>query len=222
MKITHLLSFFAIIFFVLLFSFRNTLFDMYYFSMWEKKYNSESYTGAIDNFSKISDKAVSFHNIWNSFFQLGKNYEKEKQFFYFTKAFWNYKKSLKIKENPQTRKNYEYIKKLLKEKKEKVEIPKKEILTKNIKKEKKWKESEKEKKWKYKKREKQYTLKTEDTLKKITPEEKDFVEKTIESLKQQQQKNQKFFWKQENITSSNTLFDTLFENSFNTWGKKDW
>lgn len=236
---------FLCILWISLFLLRDTFFDRYYFSEWEKKYENQVFSGAITQFENISDRAVANHNIGNSYYKLWKEFPQDAQM-YFSQAVDAYELSLAEEENNSTRKNYEYVKRLLEENSQQDESQQsqeQELEQETSSEENEnqsgsgSEDSEQSGTWggdsateqtstiqDY--RGEQYMLSEDKPVESLSPEEQQALDEYVESLKAEQQQNQKYFWKKED-TSGNDPFDSFFSNpffetQFDRGWEKDW
>lgn len=224
---------------------RNTLFDVYYFSQWQTLYDNQVFSGAISQFENISDRAVAYHNRGNSYYELWKQFPQDKNT-YFSQAVDAYELSLEEEENESTRKNYEYVKSLLEESEEQDDSqePEQQTPQEGTPSEENQNESgsgsessEQSGTWTtetsqepsstvQQQRGEQYILGEDKPVEPLSPEEQQALDEYVEALKNEQEQNQRYFWKKEE-SSGTDPFDSFFSNPFfdtgiDRGGDKDW
>ncbi len=87
--------------------------DMYHFSQWKKMYTNESYTWALEHFAQIDEPPVALHNIGNAWYKIGQKSDGDKQSMMYSLALGAYSGALSYWEDEDTRYNYEFVKRLL-------------------------------------------------------------------------------------------------------------
>lgn len=205
----------------------------------QKWYASGAYVEA----QNIGEKDILFspqelHNLWNTLYR---QFEADTtQISKWERALSYYSGSLLKQEHPDTRYNYEFMKKILatleknsQEQKDKENESQKDTASSGTGSTGTWSQE-----WKTgtgtdssqeaqetpsgvskNARDEQYKMGQNEEIDALTPEEKQILEASLESLEEEQTQNQVFYWKQEGESSD---FQKAFENLM--WGsqEKDW
>lgn len=214
-------------------------------SLFSSAYRQEAYGDAETVLlTKAFLEAADLHNLGNTLYKQSLSSTAEQKSL--ERALFYYSGSLKKQEHPDTRYNYEFVKKLLdtfqsqeQEKQEESQESQEEEQPASQQEQKKntsqsgattgsgdsptedtptqpWEEQSSVLQ---NARADQYRLQEDQTLKALSPQEQAALEQAIEELQQEQVYNQRFFWKQGN---GKTDFEKRFESLFGWSEEKDW
>ena len=203
-------------------------------NMYEREEYQEILSWAIAN----SNAAYELHNLWNTSYKL---YEQNWSIHSeeLENAISYYSGALMISEHPDTRYNYEL---LLKEQEkftqewEGQEVKPQESEEENTdesspesgswssSEESESSSSDQQQAWQpsISSRDDQYKLNKQESIDKLTQQEEQALEDTIERLKQEQFYNQRYFGKEETPSNFDNLFEMFFEGSIDRGWEKDW
>lgn len=220
------------------------------YSIWQFEDAQEIFEELLDINTSEALQFKVYHNLWNTFFQMWMKYFPNEQAIpLFQKSIDMYHQALQMQQDPETLANKQYVEKLLQllqdSQKQQSSSPQSPT------EEQKWEEekskSEKNENWEEKsnpqeqentdsqndtsqnqwntqQKEQTFSLKKEQDIPQITPQEKQYMERLMERLEETQKENQLFFWapkKQER-----DFFDIFREDPFFSdfwWGwEKDW
>jgi DNA primase len=227
------------IFCIVLISWGFTLWFFYkqsIFHQFQDLYEAASYQEAQVFLQETSWRSsIQLHNLWNTYYRL---FEQESEnLSLLESAVKSYSWSLQIKDHPDTRYNYEYTKKLLEtlqaflDEQKQEETNNQEETPQDPASSPGSPSSEENGTWASQQtppgssgilqnaRDEQYKLWEEEKIESLTPEERDFLDASIEALQEEQKYNQSFYGKQSEDISH---FQKRFENMM--WGsqEKDW
>ena len=208
---------------------------------WEESYENKNFSWALNIF-KNEKNSIWLYNLWNTNYRLwGQEKKDNNKIEYWKKSVDFYKNSLKLKYDPRTEYNYNFVLDKLKKLKKKQEEGEEENKSNKVPvpKEKKWnsgtgtidKSTEQQGSSAHWKEKKEWTQGS-PLQGKLTDSQKQQIKAYEEKLKQDQKKNALSFWKvyQENnrndiFNNFNSFFedDPFFNNSLlDNDEKKDW
>lgn len=213
--------------------------DFLYYKNFSDLYNNEEYSqlSSINTIEKKSPE--NYHNLWNTWYRI---FQESKLKEDLEKSVRYYSWSLDISENDSTRYNYEFTKTILdfldtqQQEQEEQEQQEEQEMNNSAPQEWEPEESTKEQwdsqEWQNSQeseniqssqdtRWNQYYLWEEDTVKKLSEDEKAFLEEQLKVIRQWQSKNQQFFGKQSEENQFWNIFDNFF-GEVDRWWEKDW
>lgn len=200
------------------------------FNIWNTFYKEQDYEKSIEKYEEITEKnpdkeiqAKLFHNIWNSYYRLWEKMKWQERLYNRILALKNYEKSINIKEDEETRKNYEFLLKKIKQEEKQQEEQKEKEGNQEDKWEWEWEWGE----WNMRITEnytpESYKMWEESEIKWLTQEEKENLEYYKKLLREQERNNQKYFNKNEQNNSIEDFFNIpFFNNDILEKNEKDW